>query len=108
MRIIINKQEFNLDIANTFYKRLKGLMGQKNIKKGMFFPKTRSIHTFFMKDNIDVIMIDKNNTVIYSQGNVSKNKIIIKRNAYHTIELPKNSLNNYDINNLIIDIKKEF
>ena len=98
MKIIITKQEFNVDVADTFKKRLFGLMGKKNIKKGLFFPKTRSIHTFFMKENIDVIMIDKNNKVIFFKKSLSKNKIIIKKKAYHTIELPNNSLNNININ----------
>ena len=92
MKIIINQEEFNVDKADTFKKRLFGLMGKRNIKKGMFFPKTRSIHTFFMKEAIDVIMIDKDNKVVYYQKSVSKNKIIIKKKAYHTIELPNNSL----------------
>lgn len=94
MRILINNQEFNVDKANTFKKRFFGLMGKKNINKGLFFPKTRSIHTFFMKEMIDVIMIDKNNKVVYIKKNLSKNKIIIKKKAYHTIELPLNSIKN--------------
>ncbi len=102
MEIIINNQKFNVDIANTFKKRLIGLMGKKDIQKGLFFPKTRSIHTFFMKDNIDIIMIDKNNNIIYYKKNFKKNKIIIKRKAYHTIELPKNSIHNINLNNKII------
>jgi uncharacterized membrane protein (UPF0127 family) len=102
MKIIINKQEFNVDVANNFKKRLFGLMGKKNITKGIYFPKTRSIHTFFMKEEIDVIMIDKNNNVVYYQKGVRKNKIIIKKKAYHTIELPSNSLNNISIGDKLI------
>ena len=97
MKLVINNQTFNLEIADSFKKKLFGLMGKKNIQKGMFFPKTNSIHTFFMKEAIDVIMIDKNNTVIYFQKNVKKNKIIIKKKAYHTIELPNNSILNIKI-----------
>ncbi len=102
MEIIINKEKFNVDIANTFLKRFKGLMGKKDITKGMFFPKTKSIHTFFMKENIDLIMINKNNKVIYYKKNLGKNKIIIKKEAYHTIELPANSLINININDIVI------
>lgn len=97
MKIIVNNQTFNLVEANSFHKRLFGLMGKKSIINGMFFPKTNSIHTFFMKEKIDVIMIDKENTIVYYQKNVPKNKIIIKKEAYHTIELPNNSLNNINI-----------
>ncbi len=89
MEIIINNQKFNVEIANTFKKRLIGLMGKRDIQKGLFFPKTHSIHTFFMKDNIDIIMIDKKNNIVYYKKNLKKNKILIKRKAYHTIELPK-------------------
>ncbi len=97
MEIIINNQKFNVDIANSFKKRFLGLMGKKNIKKGLFFPNTKSIHTFFMKETIDIIMIDKNNYVVYYQKKLPKNKVIIKKKAYHTIELPQNSLNNINI-----------
>ena len=98
MEIIINNEKFNLEIADTFRKRFFGLMGKKNIKTGYFFPKTRSIHTFFMKECIDVIMINKNNLVVYYEKNVPKGKIIIKKEAYHTIELPHDSINNININ----------
>ena len=104
MRIRINSQEFNIEIANTFFKKWIGLMGKKKIEKGMFFPKTKSIHTFFMKENIDVIMINKDYKIIHYAKNVPKNKIIIKKEAYHTIELPANSLLDVQINDeLIID-----
>jgi len=98
MKIVINNQEFNVDVANSFKKRFLGLMGKRNIKTGIFFPKTGSIHTFFMKEAIDVIMIDKKNKVIYFRKNFKKNRILIKKKAYHTIELPSNSLNNININ----------
>ena len=97
MEIVINNQTFNVDVADSFKKKLFGLMGKKDIKKGMFFPKTRSIHTFFMKENIDVLMVDKDYQVVYYQKNLLKNKILIKKEAYHTIELPSNSLNNINI-----------
>ena len=98
MKIIINKQEFNVDVADTFKKRLIGLMGKKNIKKGLFFPKTRSIHTFFMKEKIDIIMINKDNLVVYYAKNFPRYRLLIKKKAYHTIELPHNSLNAININ----------
>lgn len=102
MKIIINNQEFNVDKANSFKKKLFGLMGKKIIDKGMFFPKTRSIHTFFMKTNIDIIMIDKSNHIVYLKKELGKNKIVIKKKAYHTIELPANSINNIKLGDQIL------
>ena len=101
MKIIINNDVFDVDIADNFKKRLFGLMGKRNIKEGMFFPKTSSIHTFFMKEDIDIIMVDKNNNVVYYQKSVPKNKIIIKKKAYHTIELPHGSIKDIKLGNHI-------
>ncbi len=101
MKTIINNKEISFDVANTFYKRFIGLMGQKKITKGLLIPKCKSIHTFFMKTNIDIIMLDKNYKVIFFK-NVSKNKIIIKKEAYYVLELPSNSINNIYIGNKLI------
>ena len=97
MKVIIDEQVFDIDLANTFKKKLIGLMGKKSIKNGLLFPKTRSIHTFFMKEPIDIIMINKNNIVIDFRKNFPKWRILIKKKAYHTIELPQNSLHNISI-----------
>ena len=89
MKVILNNKEIKLILANSFFQKLKGLMLQKNINYSMRF-KTNSIHTFFMKENIDIVMTDKNNNVIYIFKNVPKNKIIIKKNIYYTYEFPNN------------------
>lgn len=48
-------------VADTFYKRLKGLLGKSNLPDGtaLWIKDCPSVHTFFMKFNIDVIFIDK-------------------------------------------------
>ena len=98
MKIIINNQTIYLEKANTLKKRFFGLMGKKNITNGIYFPKCNSIHTFFMKEKIDVIMIDKNYKILLIKKNVKRNKIIYKKEAYYTIELPFNTINNLNIN----------
>ena len=89
MKIIVNDKEINLIDANTFFKRLKGLMFKKNINYAIRI-KTNSIHTFFMKENIDIVITDKDNNVLYIINNLDKNKIIIKPNVYYTYEFPNN------------------
>ena len=62
------KQNINMKIkfADTYFKRLKGLMFKKNIDYGLVFiikAKSRfnsGIHTSFMKFNIDVYFLDEN------------------------------------------------
>ena len=47
-----------------------------------------------MKDNIDVIMCDKDNQILFYYNNLGKNKIILpKKNVCKTIELPVNFFN---------------
>ena len=89
MKVIINNKKINLVEANTFIKKLKGLMFQKNINYCLRL-KTNSIHTFFMKEPIDIIMTDKFNNILYIFRNINKNKIIIKPKVYYTYEFPNN------------------
>ncbi len=76
MTLKTNKKEYNIIVADTFYKRLTGLIGKKNIDFGMLFPKCNSIHTYFMKENIDIVGLDENNEVIYKYENLDKNRVI--------------------------------
>ena len=76
-------------------------MFKKNIDYAICFKRCNSIHTFFMKENIDVIMCDKDNTVLYYYNNLGKNKIIWpKKNVYITYETPS-SYFDIDINTKI-------
>lgn len=55
-----------LMVFDTFSKRLKGLMFEKEIQSGAaaLLEPCNSIHTFFMKFDIGVIYLDKNDVVI--------------------------------------------
>ena len=66
-------------------------MFDNNIDHALLFNHCNSIHTFFMKCNIDVIMCDKNDTILYYYNDLGKRKIILpKKKIYKTIELPVN------------------
>ncbi|MBQ2872480.1 MAG: DUF192 domain-containing protein [Bacilli bacterium] len=66
-------------------------MLKKKIDYALLFNNCNSIHTFFMKKNIDVIMCDKNNVILYYYNDLAKNRIILpKKNVNKTIELPVN------------------
>ena len=60
--------------------------------------KTNGIHTFFMKTNIDVILTDKNQKVLYIYKKLKPNKIILpKRKVKYTYEMPVNYIKNIKI-----------
>ena len=94
MRLVINNKEINLTECKTFYTRLKGFMFKKKINNALLFNKCNSIHTFFMKTNIDVILCNNNNEILYYYNNLSPNHIILpKKNVTKVFELPANYFN---------------
>ena len=66
-----------------------GFMGQRNIHHALLFKKCNSIHTFFMKEAIDVIFCDEDNVILYYYNNLKPNQIIWpKKGATRVFELP--------------------
>lgn len=79
--------------ADKIYKRLFGLMFKSNINISFYIPKCNAIHTFFVKINLDIILLDKNNKVIEIKKNITKNKIIKFKyniNNSNILEVPSN------------------
>ena len=66
---------------------------KEKINYGIRLKKCNSIHTFFMKQNIDVCITTKDNRILYKEENIEKNKIILPiKNGYYTYELPLNTV----------------
>lgn len=99
MKLILNDRKLLLNDCTNFKNKLLGFMFKKNIDCALRL-KCKAIHTFFMREKIDIIITDKNNKVLYVYNNFKKNRIIIKKNAYYFYELPSN-LNTYKINDII-------
>ena len=89
MKLVINNKEISLINCTSFYQRLKGFMFTKQANNALMFLHCNSIHTFFMKMNIDVLMCDKNDNILFIYNNLKPNKIIFpKKNVYKVIEIP--------------------
>ena len=90
-------------VAKTFKDKLIGLMNKKNIDYGLLIENCKSIHTFFMLESIDVLLLDKNNRILMINRIVKPNKIIIFKNKKRTniLELPSNSSVNLKVNDII-------
>ena len=82
----------DLQIADTFYARFRGLMGRPSIPEnaGLMIKPCNSVHCFFMKFPIDVIFVDKKDRVVHiaegmKPGSISpmvkKTKYVIEANA---------------------------
>lgn len=91
MKLIYNNKGIELIECKTFFQRLKGFMFTKNINKCLLFNHCNSVHTMFMRKNIDIIMCNSNNEIKYIYKNIPKNKIIWpKKNISKVYELPVN------------------
>lgn len=102
MKVYVEEKEICIKKYQNFFQKAIGLMGKKEIKEGIVLVHCNSIHTFFMKEAIDVVMTDKNYKVLYVYKELKKNKIILpKKNVYYTFELPKKSIKNLKRNTYI-------
>ncbi len=89
MKLIYQNKTLNLINCTTFFPRLIGLMGQTNINHALIFPHCNSVHTFFMKQNIDIIMCDDNYNIVKYYPNTPKNKVILpQKHVTIVIETP--------------------
>ena len=97
--MILNKTtneliDIKITNANSFFKRFKGLMGKKDIDFAMLFYnlKDSSIHTHFMRFDIDVYFLDKNK-VIFEKVTLKPWKFYKpKKQARYILETKKDCL----------------
>lgn len=85
----------NAKIANTFLKRLIGLLNRKSLDKGeaLILKPSNSIHSFFMRFTIDAIFLDRTGKVITVKPSFKSFRISpIYFKADLVIELPENTL----------------
>lgn len=82
--------ELNLIEANTFYLRLKGLLGVRELpeKHGILLTPCNNIHTFGMKIPLSIICLDKQGIVLKIVEYLPKNRIFLApRGTSQIIEL---------------------
>ena len=94
MKLKTNNKTIEIKKATDFKMRFLVLMGKQKIDYGILFPKCNAIHTFFMKEEIDVIGLNEENQVIYIYREVPKNKVVkVSDDPKKTsiLELPKNT-----------------
>lgn len=89
MKLLYNNKDIELYECKSFFSRFKGFMMEKDINRALLFDKCSSIHTFFMKENIDVIMCDKSNKVLFYYRGLPSGKVILpKRGVKRVFETP--------------------
>ena len=87
-------EKIDIRYADTFFKRFKGLMGKKDIDYALVFTnlKGSSIHTHFMRFDIDVYFLDENKCVFEKVTLRPWNFHRPKKQAKFIVETKKNAL----------------
>lgn len=98
MKILQNGEELcDVEVADSFISRFKGLMLRKCLDdtSGLLIRKCSSIHTCFMRFPIDVIYMDKDYTVLYTETVYPWRIGKIVKHTKHVLELPKGKKKEY-------------
>ena len=77
-------------VARSFFSRFFGLMGRKQIAgdEGILFPKCNSIHTFFMRFPIDVLLVSPDGKVVEVKEGLRPWRMLMpRRGVKHVVEL---------------------
>lgn len=85
----------NAQAANTFLKRLIGLLNRKSLRQGeaLILAPSNCIHSLFMRFTIDALFLDKNGRVVGLLPSFKPFRLSpIYFNANTTIELPEGAL----------------
>lgn len=105
MYIILNKEKIVVKKAIDWKEKIKGLTFKSNIDYGLLIPNCNHIHTFFMKDYIDVLFLNEKNVVIYKYQNMPHNrtfKVYEDINKTSVLELPKNTSQKVRIGDVLV------
>jgi uncharacterized membrane protein (UPF0127 family) len=80
-----------LTVADTFFSRLKGLLGKKGLSpgEGLLIRPARDIHTIGMKFSIDLIVLDDDLRILEFRENMSPWRFYFGNGeAKQVLELP--------------------
>lgn len=79
-----------ITVADTFWKRLRGLLGTREWPEGNAFllRPCNSVHMFGMKYCLDVLFLDRQNIVLAAVESLAPGRLKLCRGAKCVVELP--------------------
>lgn len=89
-----------LAVADSFFSRMKGLLGKKGLStgEGILITPCKGVSTFGMKFPIDVIFLDRHNRVIATMVEMPPNRLTrMYFRATTVIELPSRTIESASI-----------
>ena len=67
----------DLCVAETFWERVRGLLGRKNLApgEGLVIPRCRSVHMWGMRFPIDVVFLDRSSRIVWQRQGLAPGAI---------------------------------
>lgn len=90
----------NIEIADNFFTRLRGLMFRKELteNQGLLIYPCNSIHMFCMNFPLDILFVNKQDEIIDYLENFEINKVSkIYPSSKYVVELPAGTIKNKNI-----------
>ncbi|HZJ77281.1 MAG TPA: DUF192 domain-containing protein [Clostridia bacterium] len=94
--VIIN----DLEIADSFFKRLLGLMYRKSMGEnhGLLLVPCNQIHTFGMKFPIDALFLSCDYVIIQMEKSIKPHKVLkTVKNSNYVLELPAGKIEKFGL-----------
>jgi uncharacterized protein len=91
---------YQIQMADSFFLRLKGLMFRKEPIKneGVWIVPCNAVHMFFMNFPIDIVLLNEQNEVVKIFENLQPWKMTKPlKSAHSTLELPSGSIEKFGI-----------
>lgn len=105
MKIWIDKKNIiiaeHVRVANTFITRLIGWLNKRTIMddEALIIEPCSSVHTFGMKETIDILFLDSSNRVVHIINGMKPYRIsVICKEAVKAIEFKYGIIHKFDIN----------
>ena len=76
-----------MQVCHRFSERLIGLMFARKTRV-LFFPGTRSVHTFFVFCRPDIVFLDDKGTMVRIVNRAMPFRVFFCKKARHVMELP--------------------
>jgi uncharacterized protein len=81
-------------VAATWRTRLLGLalLDEADAGPGLLIPRCRSVHTFGMRFDLDLVFVDHDLTPVSTRRGLPSRRIAVERRARAVLELPAGAL----------------
>lgn len=108
MYLKVKNKKIDIIELTTFWERFKGLKFNLNkLDHGIKFPRKKLVSTIFICQNIDIIMTDKNDKILYLYNNVKPEKYFLpKFKVKDTFFFPLGTAKEYKIGDELNIVKK--